>query len=437
LSPSYIKSFFSRTAKSKFIRNIAIVASGTAAAQAIAMAFAPFITRIYGPEAFGLLGVFMALTAILTPVAALTYPIAIVLPKEDTDAKGLAKLSFFVALIMAALTAVALLVGGEKLLSLIDSESIAPYVMLIPLSMLFAACMQIAQQWLIRKKQFGITARVAVIQALFVNCAKAAFGWFNPVGAVLVVLATVGQAVHAALLWMGVCKSKSLPERDSGVEVSLKELAKRHLDFPKYRAPQALLNPLSHSLPVLFLASFFGPAAAGFYTLARSVMVVPSVLISTSVGNVLYPRMAESANNSEKISPVIIKATLTLALIGIVPFGLLIAFGPLLFELVFGAEWVTAGDYAQWLTLWLFVGFINVPSNNALPILSLLPFFLVYEILSILLRLVALVLGFYVFSNDTLAIALFSVSGMILNLALIFVAITKARHIDNLTMQSS
>ncbi|UCZ56541.1 hypothetical protein LGV61_12545 [Desulfurispirillum indicum] len=35
---------------SKFIRNVAIVASGTAAAQAITMAFAPIITRIYGPE---------------------------------------------------------------------------------------------------------------------------------------------------------------------------------------------------------------------------------------------------------------------------------------------------------------------------------------------------------------------------------------------------
>lgn len=53
-----------RLTKSKFVRNVAIVATGTAGAQAITMAFAPIITRLYGPEAFGLLGTFMAILAI-------------------------------------------------------------------------------------------------------------------------------------------------------------------------------------------------------------------------------------------------------------------------------------------------------------------------------------------------------------------------------------
>jgi IS5 family transposase len=71
---------------------VAVVASGTAGAQAITMGFSPVITRLYGPEAFGLLGVFMAMVQVLVPAAALTYPIAIVLPKEDRDARVLARL---------------------------------------------------------------------------------------------------------------------------------------------------------------------------------------------------------------------------------------------------------------------------------------------------------------------------------------------------------
>ena len=42
--------------KRPFVRNVVTVASGTAASQAIVMAFSPLITRIYGPEAFGLQG---------------------------------------------------------------------------------------------------------------------------------------------------------------------------------------------------------------------------------------------------------------------------------------------------------------------------------------------------------------------------------------------
>lgn len=415
-----------------------MVGSGTAAAQAINMAFSPVITRLYGPEAFGLLGIFMSLLAILTPVAALTYPIAIVLPKDDSDAKGIAKLSAYIALAVSAVITFVLILGGEQLLALAGAEAIGPFVLLIPLAVLFAAFAQIAQQWLIRKKQFSITARVTVLQISILNSAKVGFGWFHPVAGVLIALTAAGQTLHAAMLAIGVKRAgKSTPPvvpEALQPPTRLRELAQRHRDFPLYRAPQAFLNPLSHSFPVLLLASFFGPAAAGFYTLARTVMAVPSALISASVGNVLYPHMAEAANNGEKLAPMIIKSTIALALVGIVPFGMVVAFGPWLFGFVFGAEWIYAGGYAQWLTIWLFVMFVNVPSVQALPVLSLLPFFLVFEIVSTVLRLAVLVVGFYVFASDTVAIALLSGMGALLNMALIAVVVTKARHIDKVTL---
>ncbi len=46
------KGFISHACKSRFVRNAAVVASGTAGAQVIAMAFAPIITRLYGKKAF-------------------------------------------------------------------------------------------------------------------------------------------------------------------------------------------------------------------------------------------------------------------------------------------------------------------------------------------------------------------------------------------------
>lgn len=420
--------------QSKFVRNVAVVASGTAAAQCISMVFAPVITRLYGPESFGLLGIFMALLAILTPVAALTYPIAIVLPKEDGDAKGIAKLSAYTAVAVSAVIAMILIFGGKQLLALAGAEAIGPFVFFVPITVLFAGFAQIAQQWLIRKKQFGIIARVTVLQTLLLNSAKVGFGWIQPVGGVLIALTTAGQLLHAAMLALGVKRAEVstaqvTPEAPQP-KLHLAELAHRYCDLPLYRAPQAFLNPLSHSFPVLLLASFFGPAAAGFYSLARTVMDVPSALISASVGNVLYPRIAEAANNGEKLAPMIIKATLILTLIGIIPFGIVVAFGPWLFGFVFGAEWVSAGIYAQWLAVWLFVMFINVPSVQALPVLSLLPFFLKFEIVSTILRLAVLILGFYVFASDLVALALFSVLGALLNMVLIAVAVTKARHFD-------
>ncbi|WP_291346906.1 NAD-dependent epimerase/dehydratase family protein [Desulfobacula sp.] len=73
------------------------MAGGTAGAQAIAMVFSPVVTRLYGPEIYGLLGTFLAITSMISPVVALSYPIAIVLPKEDSDAKGIVRLSIYIA----------------------------------------------------------------------------------------------------------------------------------------------------------------------------------------------------------------------------------------------------------------------------------------------------------------------------------------------------
>lgn len=412
------------------MRNVAIVATGTAGAQAITMAFAPIITRIYGPEAFGLLGTFMAILAILTPIAALTYPIAIVLPKSDADAKNIAKLSAILTLMVAAITAILLLIAGDWVTQVLNLETIASFLLLIPVAMLFSGYQQIFTQWLIRKKQFKVTARAAVMQAVVINSAKAGGGWLNPVGAVLIVITAIGTAFHAVLLWLGIRNTETAHPNEVKSTVTILELAKHHKDFPLYRAPQVALNALSQSLPILMLASFFGPAAAGFYTLGKSVLGVPSTLIGGAVGSVFYPRITEAAHAGENLFRLLLKATSVMAAVGIVPFGIITIFGPWLFSNIFGNEWVVAGEYARWLAIWLYFGFLNRPSVAAIATLGLQGFFLIYEIMSTCLRVAAIYFGFIFFRNDITAIALFSISGVFINATLVVYTFYKSTRIS-------
>ncbi|MBU4117563.1 MAG: oligosaccharide flippase family protein, partial [Proteobacteria bacterium] len=365
-----ILAFIYKLSKGNFVQNVAIIATGTAGAQAITMIFAPIITRLYGPEAFGLQGTFVALVAVLTPIAALSYPIAIVLPKEDNDAKGIAQLSTYISLTISVLVMLAIIVGGDRILALLGIEALTALVLLIPLNMLFSSWLQIAQQWLIRKKQFRITAKLAVVQALIVNCAKAGIGWFNPLGSVLIILFTFGSAFHAAMLYMAARQTGmsggQTPQAQT--RTPLLELARRHSDFPVYRAPQVFINAISQSLPVLMLAAFFGPASAGFYALGKGVLGMPTQLIGQSVADVFYPRIAEAAHKDENLTRLIIKATLALAAVGFFPSAIIVAFGPGLFGFVFGAKWIVAGEYAQWIALMSFFNFINRPAVAAVPV---------------------------------------------------------------------
>lgn len=415
---------------SRFARNVAVVASGTAGAQAITIAFAPLITRIYGPDAFGLLGTFMAIVAVAIPIAALAYPIAIVLPKDDRDALGLARLSIRLSFGIALLAAALLWACGGWLSVMLGAESVDGYLFLIPVAMLFAAWMQIAQQWLIRKKEFGVIARSAVAQSLILNSAKSGIGWFHPVGAVLIVLATLGHVLHAALLFIGARRryQPAATEVQEGPRTPLKELAHRHRDFPLYRAPQNFINAASQSLPILMLAAFFGPASAGFYTLAKMVMGMPATLVGKAVNDVFYPRITEAARHGENLPRYILQATGALLVIGVVPFGLVVLFGPWVFGFVFGDEWVTAGEYARYLALFFLFNFINKPCVAAVPVLGIQRGLLVYEVFSTGAKVLGLVVGFYWFGSDILAVALFSLIGVVAYCAMMIWIFTKAKR---------
>ncbi|WP_304641750.1 lipopolysaccharide biosynthesis protein [Pseudomonas sp.] len=447
-----VKVRIKQLASKPFLRNVIILASGTAGAQAINMAFVPFITRLYGPEAYGVLGTFLALVAVLAPVAALCYPIAIVLPRQDRDARTLARLSFYLSLGFALLLLAMLLGWGEPIAGLLNVQGLGWLLFLLPLAALFGAWLQIIQQWLIRKQAFGVSARAALAQAVIQNLAKVGIGLMAPLAGVLIALATFGALLHTALLWLGGNRAGVGLAQGSAVsgEVSrdarlqtetqasatpapepaeqhststLKSMARKYYDFPLYRAPQVLVNSVSQSLPILVLAALVGPAAAGFYTLGKTVMGMPSLLVGKAVQDVFYPRITEAAHRGESLRGLIVKATAGLAAVGALPFGLVVAFGPWLFQLVFGSEWSGAGEYARWLAVWFFFGFLNRPSVAAIATLSLQGFFLVYEVTSVLLRVAALFVGFSYFGSDLVAIALFSVVGAVLNTVLVLVTI--------------
>lgn len=397
--------------QSKFIRSVILVATGTAGAQAINMAFAPIITRMYGPESFGLLGAFMATLGIVTPIAALAYPIAIVLPKSDDDAKGIAKLSVRIALVIALAFSLILLVAGEQIAAVLGMQAIAGFMLLIPLAMFFSALQQIMQQWLIRKKHFKVTARIAVSQSLILNSSKIGVGWFWPIGSALIFLATMGNMLYAAQLWFG---AKKWAERDDQIHkqsssVSLKSVAYKYRDFALYRTPQLLVNAVSQSLPILMLASFFGPATAGFFTLGKSVLSAPASLIGSSIGNVFYPKIAEVVNKGGASVSLLNKATLVTFLVGVIPFGIIIVFGVPIFKVFFGSDWHVAGQYAQWMALWVLISLTARPLIAIIPVVKLQGIFLIYEIVFLGLKVLVLGIAGYSYKSALLAVALYSI----------------------------
>lgn len=407
--------------KNPFIRSVLLVASGTAGAQAITLAFSPVITRLYGPEAFGLLGTFTAILSMVIPIAALTYPIAIVLPKEDNNARGLTRLSLYLALMISLLVGGVFLVGDQALAKLLRVEAISAYLLLIPVAMFLDSLRQIMEQWLIRKKQFKISARVAVSQSLIVNLSKTGVGFVHPSGAALIVLTTLGHALFAAQLWLAERRWAAPDERISAPvkdKQSLRALAHRHRDFPLYRAPQITVNAISQAAPVLLLASFFGATVAGFYTLSRTAISAPAHLLGNSVGNVFFAQIAEAVNEGRNPIPYLHRATAGAFAVALLPFLTIIIWGGPIFAFVFGVQWYEAGVYAQWVAVWLLFSLAARPVIATIPVVNMQGYFLAMETAFTVLKIGGLLIGALLFDSPLVAVALYCLASTILYISL-------------------
>lgn len=411
-----IKSKLQKIWQNRLVKSVLVVASGTAGAQAIGMAFIPFITRTYGPETYGTLGAFIALTGVLITLAALAYPVAIVLPKNDDTAQALVKLSLLIAAGMSLTVFVVLWFAGNWIMPKLGATTLMGFIFFIPLVMFLSACQVIAQQWLIRKKVFKGIASISIAHSLINYGSQALAGIYAPLAGVLISIHTLSIAIRTALTAYIGSKAVDVLGSKNKKNISLKKIAYKYRDFPIYRAPQMVLYAVSQSLPILMLTVFFGAATAGFYALTRTVLSVPINLLGGSVQSVFYPHINEAVLSNRKATPIILKAVTSLAVLGVLPFTVVVLWGPSLFEFAFGSDWEQAGKYAQWISIWMFFYLIERPAISAIPIFKLQRWFLILEIFSTLLKAFLIWFSFYFLNSALQAIAIFSIASVALSI---------------------
>jgi O-antigen/teichoic acid export membrane protein len=368
----------------------------------------------------------------LAALSALSYPLAIVLPAPAGEAVVLVRLSLLLGLLTALAAAAVLALWGPALLLALNAGEIAPWAMLIPVAMLVGVCSQVMSHWLARHQAFAFGARFAVLASLLANGLKAIFGWLQPVAAALILAGLAGTLAGTALAWLRWRhRAGAAPEPAPATSPWAGRawtLAQRYRDFPLLRTPQDSLNALSQAAPLMVLAAAYGAGAAGQYTLAAMALGAPVGLLGQSVGTVFYPRVTALVQARANVAAEIWRTTRGLAMVAAGPFLLLAVAGPALFALLFGEAWRTAGEYARWLSPWLFLQLVNKPAVAAIPALRLQGGLLVYEVASTGSKLLALWAGWKLALGDVGSVALFSLAGSLAYLWLISWVLMRARR---------
>lgn len=397
--------------------------AGYASAQFIGILLSPIITRLYLPEHFGIMAVVISSVSVLHTISCMRYETAIVLPETDAKAHNLLSLCIIITLFFTFSLFIALPFLDDKVEAYTNVKNVKFFLYLIPIGV-FSSGMETAFRfWFTRKKNFPLLSKMRAVIPLTASGIKILAGVvLGSSAAWLIIGDTAGMFVVFLILALSFAKS-SYPEfKGSVTKQNMKAVAAEYKKFPIYNSATALMNEISVNLPAFLFAYFFSLEFVGFYSLAAKTLKKPIQLISNSVRGVFLQRYAEIQNKGKSSRSSFVKATLVLAAVGVLLFGIIAFSGKWVFALVFGAKWADAGVCAQYLSPWLFMLFINSPANQIILVKQKLSIYLVYQIMLLASRAAAIALGYFLFKEALLAVALFSGVGVVANLVLIFYA---------------
>lgn len=366
----FFLTYWERLKNNIFYRNIAVVAGGNVTARLIGIISTPIITRLYLPADYGIYSIFTSIFGIAGSLATLRYAVTIPIAESEKLSDNVLKLCFFITSSLSLLWVICIALFGDFFAGKLNAPQIIPYLWFIPIVFFCTGIYEALNNWALREKRFNLITRTKIRQSTSSAAVKIGLGAFgiSPLG--LFVGQIADSAAGIGTLFSKVARVKPFFLKNiSWNEIKL--AAKRYKKFPLVQSWSQLLLALGAQLPVLLLGSFYGAKVAGIFGLANGMINLPMDLIGQSVAQVYYAEISKyGKNNPQKIYALSVSVIKKLFWIGLIPVGIIVAFGPWIFKLVFGTEWLDAGVYARFSSIVILTRFVSSPITNIFNVLE-------------------------------------------------------------------
>lgn len=330
--------------------------TGTFLSQIIPILIAPLLSRLYVPADYGIFGLFLSIGVLINVFSTLQYSTAIVLPTKENEAETLVRLSVVIALAISliSLAVISLVYINGRL---VWSFEMPYWIWLLPLNVLFTGLTNALTYYAIRQKKFKGISFSRIYGAISTAVISIGLGLFKFHYSGLLLGYMIGQMVSTAVLLRS-CPIENLFKEDIR---KLKMIAAVHSNFPKFNLFTDFVYSLINQIPVFMLKQVSTLSAVGHYNVSNRLLGLPVMVLSSSVSEVFRQRAAHDYNNTGSCRAILIKTTITLFSLSIIPFTVIFFFGSEIFGFVLGENWTEAGVYAQVMSLMFFFRFIVSP----------------------------------------------------------------------------
>ncbi len=382
---------FNEIMKNNFNKYLLTLLSGSVVAQALPVAITPILTRIYTPEDFGVLAIFMAISLTLGSIASARYELAILLPVKDDDALIIAKLGTLISVILSSSVLVVVFFWGERIAILLGSPSIADWLYLTPVMIISIGLYNCLNYLSTRKELYKNIAYSNITKSVAISSGQLMFSFAKPIFNGLIIGQVIGNIVANVNLFKTVKDNYNYKPTKL---TKLIALLKRYRRFPLVSVWSILANNLSTHLVNVIISSMYSLSTLGYFTFTQKILGLPTSIIGNSIGQVYFQQAAIEKKNKGTAWETYKTTFIKLFCISIVFFLPLLFVVEDLFSFVFGKEWRVAGQYAQILIPFFAIRFIATALSTTNSLFEKQYLSLVWQILLLIFNVGIMYYGF-------------------------------------------
>ncbi len=354
-----IKSFFQRQVtrirKNTFVKSVLTLSAGVVVSQAVALCTTPVISRIYTPEVLGDFSLITSNATIIGVIVCLGLISAIMIPKDNDEAKGLCRLLTF-------------LIIGLTTILLCVALAFSPVLQLFTVSL-----------------DYRLACCILWLYVILTNISSVCYSYVNRQGLYRVLFwnPTIGTVSNAAIsiilgllgcgLWGYICGNLLAlilnilhmlfhvnPFKGKiAADYRHRTLIKKYKEFPLILFPSNLVGTFAQQMPVQLIGRFWGSTVLGSYSMCMTILGLPSKFLAGPVNRVFYKEATERYNNGENIGVFTLKILKANIKIAIIPIALLIVLGGPIFSFILGSDWEMAGTFASVMGIYQVMVFCN------------------------------------------------------------------------------
>jgi O-antigen/teichoic acid export membrane protein len=378
--------------KSRFVRDGGVLAAGNLFSNALGILTAPIMARLYAPEAYGQLGIFIAIYGVYTIPTSLQYHQAVILPEKDTDALAIVKGGLLLGLITSVAGLLGCLLPFKHMFN--DSAILLaldwfPLMVLMVLPGCFST---FAMSWLLRKQKYNALSISRIVINLTSTAVAMAIGIWMHAESGLIVANAVGALTGTLALSFaffatggGECLRSEWP--------TVRAQLRKHIQFPLFGTPIQFLYHVSRQVPVFMLSSLSGTSAVGFYSMSNRLLTLPSVFLSESISEVFRQRAAKCISENRECTSLYWKTLFLMIMLAVPCVVIPSIVAPELFAFILGEKWRVAGRFCQVLSVLVVVQLVSTPFLTILSITGKQFEDLIVQSISIALTVVAMVVA--------------------------------------------